>query len=221
MKSLLSLILMIVPWRIRRHMMASLLGYKIHPTAKIGLSFVCPDHLEMGAGAHIGSLTVCKGLFLLQMGEQSHLGNLNWVTGFPASNKGFFQGEPDRKPELIIGEHAAITNRHLIDCTNSVRIGRFTTFAGFRSQILTHSIDLYRCLQASKPVTIGDYCFVGTSCILLGGSALPDYCVLAAGSVLNKTYSESHQLYAGNPAKAVKPLPQEMLYFNREAGFVK
>jgi len=47
MKSLLSLILMIVPWRIRRHMMASLLGYKIHPTAKIGLSFVCPDHLEM------------------------------------------------------------------------------------------------------------------------------------------------------------------------------
>jgi acetyltransferase-like isoleucine patch superfamily enzyme len=200
--------------------MAAIFRYEIHPSAKIGFSFVLPDHLEMGAGARIGHLTMCKGISLLKMGEQSRIGNLNWITGFPAANKTFFMDEPHRRPELIVGEHTAITNRHLIDCTGSVRIGRFTTFAGFRSQILTHTIDLYRCRQSSKPITIGDYCFVGTNCVLLGGSALPDYSVLAASSLLNKDHSETHQVYAGTPAKPVKPLPQDTAYFSRATGFV-
>ncbi len=200
--------------------MLALFGYKIHSTARIGLSLVYPDHLVMGAGARIGSLSVCKGLTLLEMGEQSRIGNLNWISGFPAANKAFFASEPDRHPQLVIGEHSAITNRHLIDCTNSVHIGRFTTFAGFRSQILTHSIDLYRSCQSSKPVTIGDYCFVGTSSVLLGGSALPNFSILAANSLLNKPYSETYQVYAGNPAKPVKSLPQDMTYFRRSEGYV-
>jgi acetyltransferase-like isoleucine patch superfamily enzyme len=173
----------------------------------------------MAAGARIGNLTMCKGLSLLKMGEGSRLGNLNWITGFPVGNKDFFAGE-ERRAELVIGEHAAVTHRHLIDCTNSVRIGRFTTFAGYRSQVLTHSIDLQRCRQASRPIAIGDYCFVGTNCVLLGGSALPDYSVLGASSVLNKAYSDPHQLYAGNPARPVKPLSREMEYFTRSTGFV-
>ncbi|HVJ06601.1 MAG TPA: hypothetical protein VM578_13085 [Candidatus Saccharimonadales bacterium] len=200
--------------------MLSLFGYKIHSTARIGFSLIYPDHLVMGEGSRIGSLSVCKGLTLLEMGGQSRIGNLNWISGFPAANKTFFAGEPDRHPELVIGEHSAITNRHLIDCTNSVRIGRFTTFAGFRSQILTHSIDLYRGCQSSKPVTIGDYCFVGTNSVLLGGSSLPDCSILAASSLLNKQHSETHQVYAGNPATPVKSLPQDMAYFRRSQGYI-
>jgi acetyltransferase-like isoleucine patch superfamily enzyme len=154
------------------------------------------------------------------MGEESRIGNLNWITGFPAANQAFFSEESNRRAELVIGDHAAVTNRHLIDCTNSVRIGRFSTLAGFRSQVLTHSIDLYRCRQASKPISIGEYCFVGTNTVLLSGCALPDYSVLGAGSVLNKTYFETHQLYAGNPARPVKTLDEEMPYFQRSTGFV-
>ncbi len=200
--------------------MAALFGYKIHPSCRIGFSLIRPDHLVMDAGARIGSLSVCKGLSLLRMGEQSRIGNLNWISGFPLTSKAFFAEESDRQPELVLGEHTAITNRHLIDCTNSVTIGRFTTFAGFRSQILTHSIDLYRSRQSSKPITIGDYCFVGTSSVLLGGSTLPDCSVLAANSLLNKPYAETHQLYAGNPARPIKALPQDLAYFMRSTGFV-
>jgi acetyltransferase-like isoleucine patch superfamily enzyme len=220
MKKFSALILMLFPWPIRRRLLMILHGYKIHPTARIGFSLIFPDHLEMGAGARISSFTVCKGLSLLRMGEHSRIGNLNWITGFPAADNTFFKDDPGRRPELVMGEHSSITNRHLIDCTNAVRIGRFTTFAGFRSQILTHSIDLYRCCQSSKPVTIGDYCFVGTGSVLLGGSRLPDYSVLGASSLLNKPYLQTHQLYAGNPAKPVKPLPQEMAYFQRTVGYV-
>lgn len=219
-RRILALVLVVFPWPVRRWLLVKLLGYEIHPTATIGWSWICPDHLEMGARARIGNLTVCKGLSLLKMGEQSRLGNLNWISGFPVGNNAFFGDEPDRRAELVIGEHAAITHRHLLDCTNSLRIGRFTIFAGVRSQALTHSIDLQRCRQASRPITIGEYCFVGTGCVLLGGSCLPDYSVLGASSLLNKAYTEPHCLYAGNPARLVKTLPQGMLYFHRTTGFV-
>jgi acetyltransferase-like isoleucine patch superfamily enzyme len=220
MKKILTLLLLLFPWRIRRPLMVALFGYKIHPTARIGFSFVCPEHLEMEAGARINSLTVCKEVVLLKMGEQSSIGSFNWVSGFPISNKTSFSDQRDRRPELVIGEHSAITDRHLIDCTDSVRVGRFTTVAGRRSQILTHSIDLYRCRQASRPVVIGDYCFVGSGCVLLAGSALPSYSVLGALSLLNKAYETTHRLYAGTPARPVKTLEKDMKYFVREIGYV-
>lgn len=197
-----------------------LFGYRIHPTARIGFSVICPKHLEMGPQSYIGNLTLCKGLELLRMEESSLIGNLNWISGFPANDDRFFSSEKGRRPELILGSNAAITTRHYIDCTNSVIVGEFTTVAGARSQLLTHSIDLYESRQASKPITIGKYCFVGTASILLGGSALPDYSVLGASSMLNKAFAETYFLYAGNPASPVKSLSQDMAYFRRAKGFV-
>ena len=221
MKRLLAALLLILPWRLRRITLITIFGYKIHSTARIGLSIVCPDRLEMDAGARIGSLTMCKGISLLKMGEKSSIGSLNWITGFPAGDRDFFVADDvERRPELVLGAEAAITTRHYIDCTNSVKIGRFTTFAGARSQILTHGIDLHECRQSSKPVTIGEYCFVGAGCVLLAGSMLPDYSVLGASSMLNKRYSEPYFLYAGNPARAIKPLPSDMAYFKRLTGLV-
>ena len=176
--------------------------------------------MEMSKGSRIGSLTMCKGIALLKMDEESSLGNLNWVTGYPIGKTDFFVDDTGRIPELLIGCHAAVTNRHFIDCTNSIRIGNYTTFAGVRSQLLTHSIDLFQCKQASKPIVIGEYCFVGTGSILLGGSVLPNYCVLGASSILNKAFTDTHHLYAGNPARVVKALPKDLAYFHRTKGFV-
>jgi acetyltransferase-like isoleucine patch superfamily enzyme len=220
MRMLVSVLILVVPWRLRRHILIAIFGYKIHRSARIGFSMICPQRLEMGPGAYIGHLTVCKGISLLKMDEESFIGNLNWITGFPASDKTFFGSEHERRPELVVCSNAAITNRHIIDCTNSVRIGKFATFAGYRSQVLTHSIDLYQNRQASKPITVGEYSFVGSGSILLGGSALPDYSILGANSVLNKALTDRHFLYAGNPARAVKELSPDMAYFHRSKGLV-
>ena len=208
------------PWTIRRWLLVTFLGYSIHPNSRIGWAWIFPNNLIMETGSSIGHLTVCKGLDLLWMREKSTIGKANWITGYPTGTSKHFIHQPDRKPQLILAEHAAITHRHLIDCTNSVSIGKFSTLAGFRSQILTHSIDLERCIQSSTPITIGDYCFVGTDCVLLGGCSLPNYSVLGAKSLLNKAYSEDYYLYAGVPAKPVKPLLQTIKYFSRTTGFV-
>ncbi len=148
------------------------------------------------------------------------VGRGNWITGFPLGPSEHFANEKDRRPELIIGAHSAITHRHLIDCTNRITIGKFTTFAGFQSQMLTHTIDLAINRQTSAPISIGDYCFIGTNSVLLGGSVVPDYCVVGAKSLVNKAFSDTHQLYGGVPARAVQKLPEDYAYFRRTTGFV-
>jgi acetyltransferase-like isoleucine patch superfamily enzyme len=220
MKKLLMLLSVILPWSLRRRLLCRWCGYELHPASRIGLSWIFPQRLTMKAGARIGNGTVCKGLGLVQLGECASIGNGCWITGFPPGGKDFFMHQPERRPELIVGKHSAITNRHLIDCTATVRIGEFTTFAGFQSQILSHSIDLEVSRQSSQPVTIGDYCFIGTNCVLLGGAALPDYCVLGAKSLLNKSFEQTHYLYGGVPARPLKELPKEMAYFHRKEGMV-
>ncbi len=221
MKTFLMAVSLFLPWPWRRWCLCSFFGYEIHPTARIGRSWVQPGRLVMEAGARIGSGTVCKGLALIEMEEGAYLGNLNWVTGLPPGSDRYFKHQPERRPELRLGRHASVTNRHLIDCTATVSIGAFSTFAGFRSQILTHSIDLAESRQAAAPVRIGEYCFVGTNCVLLGGSVLPDRSVLGAMSLLNKAFTETGTLYGGVPAKALRTLPTgEMRYFQRREGWV-
>lgn len=223
MKKLLSLILIPLPVFIKRYLYKLFFNYELHPNSHIGLSWIFVDSLTMGDGAKIGNLNVIKGINDLRLGQFATIGNLNWISAFPInSNSAHFQHERgNRIPSLILGEHTAITNRHLLDCTNRVEIKRFSTFAGFKSTVLTHSIDLKNCRQSSKPITIGEYCFIGTGCILLGGSTVPDHCVVAAGSTLNKPLESTYSLYGGTPAKLIKSLESENLeYFNRKTGFV-
>lgn len=218
-RMIVSILVFFLPWPIRRAILVHVLGYKIHKTARIGLSLICPTRLEMGPGAAIGNLNFCRAeVELLQLGEGAIIGNLNWICGYPLGGNYLYVHQKDRRPELIIGEHAGITNRHLIDCTNSFVVGRFSTMAGWNSQILTHSIDLERARQHAEPIHIGAYCMIGTNSVLLGGSNLPDYCVLGAKSVLNKQYTEKHWLYAGVPARPIKQLSPDLAYFTRTRG---
>lgn len=220
LKFFASIFFLFLPWFLRRHCYIIFFGYLIDRSAKIGFSLVFCDKLEMGPGSKIGSLNVIKGLRLLKLEESSSIGNINWITGFPINDKSFFVHVPDREPALIVGLHSAITNRHLIDCTDKVSLGNFTTFAGFRSQILTHSIDIFDCRQSCKPITIGDYSFIGTGSIILGGVNFPSYSVLAAGSILNASFIETYSLYGGAPAKLIKQLDHKSKYFLRLKGFV-
>ncbi len=220
MNTVLKLLTLFLPWSLRRRLLIRIWGYKIDPTARIGLAWVFPRQLSMAAHSIIDHLTVCKDLDRLELGEYAIVGRLNWITGYPSGPSRHFSHEPDRTPVLVVGNHSAITNRHLIDCTAAVEIGDFTTFAGFQSQILTHSIDLEHGRQSSAPVRIGSYCFVGTNCVILGGSRLPDYSVLGAKSLLKNAFGEEYGLYAGVPATRRKSLSPGFKYFQRTEGFV-
>src|SRR5690606_35327216 len=219
MKKLINLFVCLLPWKIKRWVLVRFYGYDLHPTAWIGLAYAFPDKLIMGPGARIGPLTVALYLHEIRLEEHAYICRLNWITGHPVKGNRHYRWQRDRQPVLHVKRHASITNRHLIDCSNRVEIGEFTTFAGFRSQILTHSINLERGRQETAPVIIGRYCFIGTGCIILPGAILPDYSVLGAGAVLNRAHTETHMLYAGQPAMPRKALPPDAAYFKRKEGF--
>lgn len=220
MKLFFQIFIFFLPWSLRRVILRSLYGYEIGEGCYIGHAWVFPKKLKMEPGSSIGHLTVVKGLDELILGPGAGIGRLNWITGFPR-HPVHFSHLPERVSRLKLGAQTFITHRHLIDCTHEVEIGAFTTFAGFRSQILTHSIDIEKNRQDAAPVRIGDRCFIGTGCVFLAGSALPDYSVLAAGAVLSAAYTTTYRLYGGVPAKEIKSLPQDAAYFHRARGFVE
>jgi acetyltransferase-like isoleucine patch superfamily enzyme len=208
-----------LPWRLKRPLLQRLFGYQLDPSARIGLAWVYPRRLRMAAGSRIDALAVAIHLDQLIMGEMASIGRGNWITGFATgTDSPHFAHQPHRRAELLLGEHSAITKNHHIDCTNLISIGPFTTIAGYHSQLLSHSIDLQHNRQHSEPITIGAYCFVGSNCVILGGSVLPHHSVLGALSLLNKVHSQPWSLYAGQPARRLKAI--EGAYFSREQGYV-
>lgn len=218
---LLKMITVLLPWSLKKFVLVKYFKYDIHPSAKIGLSWIYPKKLIMKSNSYIGHLNVAVHLDLLNIGEYSGIVRSNWITGFPTNTESkHFMHQKERQSNLIIGQHSAITKKHHIDCTNEITIGDFVTIAGYSSQILTHSINIELNIQDSKSISIGDYCFVGTASTILGGGALPSYCVLGANSLLNKPFTIPYRLYGGNPAKEIKELSTDYLYFKRKIGFV-
>lgn len=215
-KIVLQMVLFAVPWPIRRRTLKLLFGFKIHSTARLGCSVILAKEFEMAEKSRIHHLVFCKKIDKLKLGIDSGIASLTYITGFSTQDNRYFNGEKNRLCELVLGQSSGITGRHFIDCNGGVYIGDYSTIAGIRTQILTHSINVYANKQQTHPVRIGKYCFVGTGCIILPGGELPDYSILGAGAVLTKAFKESYTLFAGNPARPIKHLDAETtLYFKR------
>lgn len=220
LKILGSLLLFVLPWSIRRRLLNRLFGYRIAPTARIGFSLVLLDELVLDEGARIGHLNVIKSFDRLEMRAMAKIGDRNHISGIGSRNAQHFSDEVGRRPEILMGEHASITGRHLIDCCNRIEIGRFTTVAGAGTHILTHAISIKRNRQMSAPVRIGQYCFVGAASVVLKGAVLPDFSVLAANSTLHRAFEETYGIYSGVPAERVRALEPDSAYFQRDTGYV-
>jgi acetyltransferase-like isoleucine patch superfamily enzyme len=215
------MLVFLLPWTLKRRALNKWFGYQIDKEARIGLAWVFPGKLVMKKGARVDHFTVAVHLDRIELGENATIGRSNWITGFTSgTDSKHFQHQQERQSILILNAESAITKNHHIDCTNVITIGRYVTVAGYNSQLLTHSIDIYEGRQDSKPITIGDYCFIGTNATILGGASLPSYSVLGAKSLLNKNFVEPYTLYAGNPAKPIKQLDINAKYFTRQQGFI-
>ena len=215
------ILVFLMPWSLRRRALKKWFGYDIHPTCSIGFCWVFPRELVMKAHSRIEHFTIAIHLDRIEMDEHSSIGRSNWITGFPSGTSSkHFQHQTNRSSVLKIGSNSSITKHHHLDCTNLLRIGKFSTIAGYHTQILTHSINLLENIQDSKPILIGDYTFIGTNSVILGGAILPSHCVLGAKSMLNKAYKEKWKLYGGVPALPVTDIPKTAKYFSRVEGFV-
>lgn len=218
-KKLIGLIIVFFPGLLKKYLYKTVFGYKIDPTAKIGFSYIACEHMLLEKNTRIGHFNIIKGLNEVLIKESAIISSLNWISAYPKTGKTFFKNYSSRQPNLELGCHSAITSRHRIDCTDEVIIGNYTTIAGFNTQLLTHSVDIVLSCQACKSIEIGNYCFIGTRCIILPGVKIADQIVLGAGSVATKSMRKTKSLYAGQPARFVKDI-DDAAYFRRSSGEV-
>lgn len=76
--------------------------------------------------------------------------------------------------------------------------------------VLTSNHDLYDQRKSNdKKIIIGDYSWVGMNSVILPGVQLGTRTIVAAGSVVTKSFSEGYCVVAGSPAKIIKYLDKE------------
>ena len=210
--------MLLLPSRLKGRLGRKLLGWDVHPTAFIGRSVILVDHLSMGPGASIGPLNVIKDLEELRLGEGASIASRNWIIGIPRSpdpGTDVFPQSPNRRPSLVMGKHAMITVAHEIDCCDRIELGDYSSLAGFRCTILTHSLNLVRDRFVTGSVEIGDHAAVMSGSTMLSGTRVPPRSIVSACSVVNTPLNDELTFYSGNPAEAVRSLPESLGFFHR------
>ena len=176
------------------------LGHAIDPTAR---AFSClvlrVSHFEMAEESVLRRWNIIKDVERLAFGKQSSMGVNNRI-----SSHRVYKSTLPGGATLILEDHAKVTSHHFIDCAGGVRISSFASLAGRESTILTHAVDLRRNAQTAYPIVIGPRSFVSARVVILGGAALPERSILAAGAVLTASRTEREPgLWGGVPARRV------------------
>lgn len=105
---------------------------------------------------------------------------------------------------LTMGVRSSIGERCWIYAMNEITIGHLSC-VGKDVYLLTgsHDIDSATFDLITKPIVIGDGCWISTSSRILPGITLGNYSVVAAGAVVVKNV-EDYIVVGGNPAKPIK-----------------
>src|SRR4051794_15266731 len=126
-KALVQLLVLFLPWRLRRLVLTKLLGFAIEETARIGLTLILADEVSMAGGTRLGHFNYVGRLDLLQLDDDATIGNFNWITGLSRRlNSPFFARKTNRRSDLVLGRCSMIAHQHYIDCTDRIVLGAFS-----------------------------------------------------------------------------------------------
>lgn len=106
--------------------------------------------------------------------------------------------------ELEIGDNTWIGHRCLISASSAVRIGKNVdiapnVFIGNGTHGITPDRDRIAAVECSRDVEVGDGCWLCAGSMVLPGVSIGAKCVVAAGSVVTRSFGPM-KLLAGVPA---------------------
>jgi len=188
----------VLPWSIRRRLLNRVLGWAIHPNARIGVSIIDVEDLRLGDGAAIGHANFISRLRKLHMGPGAQIGKMNWIRVATALAP---QGEDEAPGELIMGDASGMTGQHFVDCSGGLYFGAGSMLGGCRTTIMTHQIDVPARRQRGHATYIGDRALVASNCTIGPGTSLAAESLIAMGSNARGACVETGVIYAGNPAR--------------------
>ena len=153
-----------------------------------------------GEGAEIKYPARISGMASIEIGDKTTILDHSRIANFS------FDGT---EPEIRIGKNCYICYYFTILNASSVTIGDNVLIA---SNVMisseNHGLDMeadvpYMQPLVSKPVVIGDACWIGEKVCILPGVTIGKKCVIGAGSVVTKDVPD-YSIAAGNPAKVIK-----------------
>jgi acetyltransferase-like isoleucine patch superfamily enzyme len=192
-------------------------GFQIADDARIGVSILDVDSLSLGPGASIGhgnllhrtqKISVGRGgqigyANILRGGDEICLGDYATVLRFNVLNSipdNDCSGPTD--PRLVMADGAYVVSGHRLDFTDRISLGRNVIVAGRNSSLWTHN------RQATAPIEIGDFCYLGSEVRVAPGSAMGPRSILGMGAVLAGR-SDGGQVLGGVPAKPIRAVTDE------------
>jgi acetyltransferase-like isoleucine patch superfamily enzyme len=211
-------VIAVLPSFLIRFCYRTLFGYRVGKRVRIGFSIVDARQCEIAEDVTIGHFNVFLGVTKLVLGDHVRIGHMNIVRGGEAVEMGRYSElirmneinaipEPDAVNEVdsrfSLGPGSIITTGHKIDFTDRVTIGRRTILGGRNSSLWTHN------RQRTRPITIGDFAYVGSEIRMAPGSSIPSRCIVGIGSVVTGQIETEEWLIAGVPARPVKELGED------------
>ncbi|AGB22636.1 hypothetical protein Mycsm_02290 [Mycobacterium sp. JS623] len=195
-------------WLLRR------IGNEIGENARLGPVLVIScGRFMLADDTVIFPMNLFRNLAAVKMGRGAIIGQLNQFTAAP-----LYQQVSDRAGFLSLGEQAAFTNRHYVDCSGQVLLRPYAVVGGVKTTVQTHQIDLKHNRIGVGKVVIDENAITVTHCVILMDAYLPPRSVLAAHSLLMK-FRDDHEhksgLYAGSPARFVHEF-DHFIWWNRE-----
>ena len=112
------------------------------------------------------------------------------------------------KEGMTVGDNVHFYSTITIGEPYLVKIGDNSTIAN-NVALITHDASIGALFDRSiysdlcGRITIGRNSFIGYNSIILYGVSLADYTVVAAGSVVTKSFNQSNIIIGGNPARII------------------
>lgn len=125
-----------------------------------------------------------------------------------------------QSPKIKIGDYCTFLYRFQCNAAESVTIGNYVLAAS--NVLITDSDHIVEPDGVpvtksksfkSKPVVIGNNCWIGQNAVILKGVTVGDNCIIGANSVVTRSV-ESNSVVVGNPARVIKKTKNVGLHEN-------
>lgn len=140
--------------------------------------------------------------YLFKLFVSLHKGDflLHFTSRFNFSEKLIIHEGPDSSSIYI---SLNVSNGCYYQAYNGIEIGQGTLWAAGCCFIsANHDFKDLKKNVSGNPIKIGDYVWIGVNCVILPEVEIGNYCIVAAGSVVTKSFG-SHHIVAGVPAKPI------------------
>lgn len=114
--------------------------------------------------------------------------------------------------ELRFGTYSYIGEGVRIVCNGStIHIGKYSRIA-FETIIMNsgfhhvYNSNKQNVTRTTRPICIGDFCWIGNRSTLSAGAAIKDFTIVCAGSLINHGFTQTegeNQMLGGSPAKVI------------------